>query len=124
MYILAAISFSFNFGLTLMLFYFYFYYATFLLYILNIFCLFCYFYRIIFLCSYFCQPCFLLFVFADFLINLPKYRRNKHIKNNNEFVNQKYKNKYKCTSYLHYRSKIDIQYNTIQYNITQDMSYD
>ena len=80
MYILAAISFSFNFGLTLMLFYFYFIFLLlcdlFAVYI-NLFLL-CNFYRIIFLCSYSCQPCFFLFVFADFLINLPKYRSEAH----------------------------------------------
>ena len=39
----------------------------------------CYFYRPIFLCSYSCQPCFFLFVFADFLINLPKYIKHTTI---------------------------------------------
>ena len=34
--------------------------------------------RIIFLCSYSCQPCFFLSVFADFLINLPQYIKDQY----------------------------------------------
>ena len=77
MYILAAISFSFNFGLTLMLIFFFFFFLLlcdlFAVYIKSFFVCYVIFYRIIFLCSYSCQPCFFLFVYADFLINLPKY---------------------------------------------------
>ena len=75
MYILAAISFSLNFGLTLM-----FFLCVFFLLLCVLFAVYIEYYLFVMLFSphnllvvIFLSALFLLFVFADFLINLPKY---------------------------------------------------